>query len=196
MSVSRQQYTQPGFEVPTKSAAILCPGPSLSRTYSGQPADLLIGVNRAALAYGCDVWAALDYTSDGKGVQPGGIIRWRKDVIGNPVLLTTRTSLAALARRGEPWGGQAVTVEEFAGFVPLQIGWTLYSMTAAVVYAAWRGAKRIDLYGCDWAGTADHDGVMAGGNRSAERWSSERTICESKLFPALKERGIEVTRHV
>ena len=40
-------------------AALLCPGPSLSR-YEPRPADLVAGVNRAATAFAVDAWVAMD----------------------------------------------------------------------------------------------------------------------------------------
>ncbi len=42
------------------TAIVLCPGPSLAG-YKPQPADLTVAVNRAALMFACDAWAALDY---------------------------------------------------------------------------------------------------------------------------------------
>ena len=69
----------------------------------------------------------------------------------------------------------------------------LLIVTAAIVYAAFKGATEIDVYGADWEGTADFDGVQGGKNRSEDRWREERGIFGA-LQVVLKQRGCEVTR--
>ena len=71
------------------------------------------------------------------------------------------------------------------------------SATTALVYAGYRGATRVDVYGADWAPDApDWDGVAAGRNRTADRFALERGIWENRLVPWLAARGVEVVRHI
>jgi hypothetical protein len=50
--------------------------------------------------------------------------------------------------------------------------WQLKTLTCAMVSAAACGATRIELYGCDWAGTLDYDGAAAGEDRTDARWAA------------------------
>lgn len=170
---------------------LLCPGPSLARLADVPPADLTIGVNRAAIRYAVDVWAALDHWS----VNDGGIRNWCGQVIGSPLLLSTRASLKVVAQR-TPWRGPTFAVEDYRDWMPpTNPGrWTLFSATCALVYAGWRGATRIDVYGADMMGTQDYDGAQAGARRDEGRWKSERVIWATTVAQ-LNERGIEVIRH-
>lgn len=173
------------------NAVLLCPGPSLAHLEHVPVADLTIGVNRAAIRYPVDVWAALDHWS----VNNGGIRNWCGQVIGSPVLLSTRDSLKVVARRC-PWRGATIAIEDYRDWLPATKPgrWSLFSATCALVYAAWRGASRIDVYGADMHGTQDYDGVQAGARRDEVRWKSERTIWATTVAQ-LNERGIEVIRH-
>lgn len=162
---------------------ILCPGPSLAdaRPY---PVDLTIAVNRAALTFPCDWWAAVDrtlVTKIGGEVKPG------------PRLLTNAMSLESLTRRKSPWAAGAMTTDSMMGFCPVA-SWTLRTMTCAMVLAAKLGATAINLYGHDMAGTLDFDGVAAGEMRDVARWDSERVIY-GNLVAWLTERGVEIKRH-
>src|SRR6185312_11619556 len=70
------------FPFYTMTARLLCPGPSLASYTWGDfpPADLTVGVNRAATFFPCDVWACGD---------PPLIQQQQEHVIGTPDLLTS-----------------------------------------------------------------------------------------------------------
>jgi hypothetical protein len=67
-------------------------------------------------------------------------------------------------------------------FCPHALAWPLYSATIALIYAAFRGATDIEVFGADWKGEEDFDGVKAGERRSEIRWNQEAklwgTICK------------------
>lgn len=160
---------------------ILCPGPSL-RLYRPGCEGMTIGVNRAATVHACDVWAATDWP----------LIRETRP-LGTPTLLTIEATRESLSRRGRPWPYLVVT---HCGLVNETVTnakhpWTRYTATAALFYAGWLGADRIDVYGCDWSGTKDWDGEDAGENRSDNRWAEERDIW-NKTAASLR---CEVIRH-
>lgn len=163
------------------NATLLCPGPSLSK-YNGQGAGMIVGVNRAAEAHACDVWAATDHT----------LIR-RCNPIGTPILLTIRATRDSLARRGRPWPYLVVTHSGVAGqtVTNKHHPWTRYTATAALYYLAWSGATRVDVYGCDRSGADDWDGQNHESNtRTEDRWRAEREIWDG----IIKRTGIEVHR--
>jgi hypothetical protein len=170
------------------NARILCPGPSLARYAPGDFAGLLIGVNRAAQAQPCDVWASTDYPL---------VLAEADNVPGSPTLLTSGES----ARRVEcVWHHPIVTLESLFTFLsPHNLPWTLYTMTAAIVFAAFRGATDVEIFGCDWTPGPDWDGhtdanTLATDSRQESRWELERGICW-KLECALDARGVKVSRH-
>lgn len=171
-------------------AIILCPGPSLAMLESAPQADLIIGVNRAALRFGVGVWAALDWRSDR---LPVGVSRWMKDVIGTPILLTHRDSYGQMQSEGVKWPAQVVLTEQLVTAVSSVHNWSLFSATCALVYAVWRGARRISVYGCDLVGTLDYDGAAAGGNRSEDRWCEERTVWKN-VIDHLKDVAVDIVR--
>jgi hypothetical protein len=144
-------------------AALLCPGPSLARLTDLPKVDVVCCVNRAAIRWPCDVWAAIDQHLTKR--------IWRQ-VIGKPILLTNRLEGGEVIRKGF-W-----PVDRLAFTDDLRTercaGWSLRSATSAVVYLAERGAERIDVYGCDLAGDADWDGIRpSGAIRDAGRWNDE-----------------------
>ena len=166
------------------NATLLCPGPSLSG-YGGQGAGMVVGVNRAATAYPCDVWAATDRPL---------IMSTASQVIGDPVLYTIEATLESLRRRGRDWPHSVVTHTEVTGGTVTNHHqpWTRYTTTAALRYLAWMGATHIDVWGCDWAGDEDWDGKrLASNSRTAERWREEQEIWSR----VVKETGILVERH-
>lgn len=164
------------------NAAILCPGPSLLRTYDPAAVyGLRIAVNRASLMVPCDWLAALDHP----------LIRdeLADKLRPRPKLLTNNEG-----RRHFPdWEG--VTTEQLFGYCqPVGIGWSTYTKTAAILFAAYKGATRIDVYGDDQTNAPDADGYAAKENRrDEERWHAERTIC-NKLDAWLRERAVRVYR--
>lgn len=164
-------------------AVVLCPGPSLA-DYKPEPCDMVVCVNRAALAHECTTWASLDYPM----IRDNG-----PNILGNPSLLTQKQTAADLglkAGRLERFPS-IVTVQDIEPTYPMRIvdhGWWYVTMGAAIVYCVWKGAKEIKVYGADWEGKADFDGTMAGENREPARWDKER-----KLFADLKAYFSDVT---
>lgn len=168
------------------NAIILCPGPSLPKTYAGQGADLLVGVNRAAVAFPVGVWCAMDYPLVQQAMA---------DVQGTPLLVTSATGFDTLSQHKTPWRGQAETpTEKMMNYCQHAMQWCMFSATTALIYCGWKGAKRIDIYGADMIGTADWDGKEAGKNRREERWRCERQIWNNNAN-WLRERGITVERY-
>lgn len=164
-------------------AHVLCPGPSLA-SYRGDGAPALtIGINRAALRFACDWWAACDYP----------MIRDKAaQVAGNPGLLSKRQTVADLRPPRLARFPAIAYVEDLAG--PDGIPWRDKTLTCAMVSAAACGATRIELHGCDWAADApDWDGVQAGEDRSAHRFAREREDVGA-LVAWLAERGVAVER--
>lgn len=169
------------------NAAILCPGPSLASLSTVPAADLVIGVNRAALRFACTDWCCCDLPA---------IEQWHESVIdgqrGAPTLISGMEAVDNLRDRKVIWRGEVFDRRRMLDYCPHEINWVMFSFTTAIVYAGYREAKRIDIYGCDWKGTADFDGAEAGKNRSDERWELERAIVARRLVPWLAERGVEV----
>lgn len=164
--------------------ALLCPGPSLSRYLGREGYDLVIGVNRAAEKHPVDIWVAHDVQRI-RDSAPG--------VIGSPLLVVATETWGVIdAENG--WRGRMIEQTAYLEAVPHAFGWTSFSATSALVCAFWRGAKRIDLYGADWKGKLDWDGVAAGLNRADSRWEWESSMMLNVLFPYLRERGCEVNR--
>lgn len=162
-------------------AAVLAPGPSLLASYvSG--ADLTVGVNRTAAAFPVDVFACLDL--------PLALDLWL--AVPAPAWLTLSATAASVERRGLS-SREVVTVESLDGFCPVP-NWRIYTAPAAVVYAAWRGATEIRIFGMDWAGQRDWDGARAGENRSESRWERERAIWRD-VAGWLAARRVTVTKH-
>lgn len=161
------------------TAVILCPGPSLADLRERPDADLVIGVNRAATAFACDVWAASDYTM---------IRDYLAKVIGEPGLLTKRQTWRDIGHRIDI--PLANLVEEISFNCP---NWQNKTMTCAMVYAHSVGADSIDIYGCDWAGKHDFDGLSAGENRSDARWTQEAADYAA-LVEALANHSVIVHR--
>src|SRR5580700_2882050 len=147
-------------------AAILSPGPSLPKTWQGG-ADVVIAVNRAALAHKCDYWACGDLPALQENVPK---------LTAKPHLFTAEVSLNDFRGQGGVWNGPITTFEDLFPYLhPGDCGccWTFLTALAAIVLAASIGASEIDCYGYDWTGTADYDGVEAGANRSDDRWRDE-----------------------
>jgi hypothetical protein len=184
-------------------AIILAPGPSLS-LYEGQTADLVIAVNRAALFWPCDCWAAWDQemiATRSNYPEPAENAELRQaigaDVKCRGILLTSQKTLSAIQIRRitKPhWCKEVVTTDKMYGFcrVSPECKWDKKSALIALVYAAWKGATEIDTWGVDWSGTADADGVEAGQNRTTERWNHESAVWQA-LAAWMKPRMI--TRH-
>ncbi len=169
------------------TANLLCPGPSLALATVG-PADMTIAVNRAAIAFASDAWVCRDWVC-GETTPPGGILHWQAEVIGSPVLVSGRDSIEAITRHGRPWRGRTCAIDDLMASWPGS--WTLYSATAALVYAASRGARRVHVWGADMSGTSDWDGREAGRTRDADRWRREAEIWRTTI----QATGLIVIRH-
>lgn len=170
-------------------AVVLSPGPSLANLPAPPPgcrvdptAGLTICVNRAALRFGSDVWACLDYPV----IRDHGPM-----VLDKPLLLTRRQTWQDIGHRCGMT--LATTTDDMRAFFPPELGWTLYTVMSAIVYAALRGATRIDLYGADMHGTEGYDAEDKGENRSPARWKTEREILD-KVTAEMAKRGVEVRR--
>lgn len=165
------------------NAIILAPGPSLA-SYIPRDADLIVGVNRAATFQACDAWVAGDTPL---------IEQIHQKVIGAPLLVTSIETFDTLRDHRALWRGDFQCWTSMLELCPHGLQWTMFSFTAAIVFAAWRGATDIQVFGCDWAGKADFDGELAGKNRSDDRWALERQIAEN-ICEWLKVRGVSVKR--
>lgn len=167
------------------NVALLCPGPSLS-LFDGEHEGPIVAVNRAALRHRCDFWAAMDFPL---------IERIGADVLGSPMLLTSQETISEMTKRGIGWRGDVGFARDLSSYCPSSLEWDLFTAPTALVFAGFIGATRIDIWGMDWKGLADFDGVEAGENRSPERWALDRGIIQNRLIPWLRYRGIDVVRH-
>jgi hypothetical protein len=169
-------------------AVLACPGPSLAAAKL-PVADLVVGVNRAATFIPCDIWVCGDIPL---------VQQIHEKVLCDPVLITStdachvcRTFKRDFGR--ELWRGEFKCWTEALSFCPHEYQWVMFSATAALIWCAFSGAKRIEVYGADWKGVEDFDGEKAGANRSDERWKLERQIW-ANLVNWLKDRGVEAER--
>jgi hypothetical protein len=181
--------------VRSEPVAIVSAGPSLA----GGPAlplrdyDAVIGVKFAAGLYPCSHWAAID----------APVIRETRPLAAPEVLFTRRDQWARACRL-EPdlaarYGAAVRFVEdvEFPRFIARK--WRLYTSGAAVVLAWSLGAREVDVFGHDMAGTGDCRGVegdgdvLRKGGRTDARWAQERAIW-ALLTDRLAEDGIPLRR--
>lgn len=165
------------------AAALLCPGPGLSRLDASRLAEYatVVGVNRAATAFRCDWWAALDYPM---------LRDWQDAVIGSPKLLTRRQTWLDFHRRLRL---REIRLAEDIAF-PVT-GWDAKTATAAIGLLSTLLVTRIDVFGADWTcEPADFDGVDLNSNdRTAERWTKEAETW-GRMVAWLDGRGITVAR--
>jgi hypothetical protein len=167
------------------NAILLCPGPSL-KNYQWRDADLIVGVNRAAVAFAVPVWLAGDYPLIQSAMN---------EVKGTPLLVTGMVAFDTLNQHKTPWRGPIETpIDAMLSYCPHAMQWCMFSATMALIYCAFKGATLIDVYGADMLGTADWDGTQAGKNRTEERWRCERAIWTNNA-EWLNQRGITVERH-
>ncbi len=177
------------------TAAILCPGPSLTKTFPGRQGDydVKIGVNRAPiilypLGVQCDWRSSKDWKqfTDYPAPYPLSIF-------------TARATADDLEKHGH--GGILSSVhrlffDDLTDKYPIadMALWTLYSATAAIVLAAHLGATDIDVFGADFTNTPDADGVnVIGCDRDEARWDRER-LRGRKMVEHLNGRGVRVSR--
>jgi hypothetical protein len=161
------------------TAAVLCPGPSTTSFQDSSRYDLVIGVNRAAALHACQYWVALDAETHDI-VFP----------VGTPELVCKPSIYARSRYRGRL---RHVSSDALVGFLPGD--WWNYSSTVAIVYAAWRGCSKIEVFGMDWGGVADWDGWTAAGDgdRGKDRWEAE-ALLYSEIAAHLNNRLVVVTR--
>jgi hypothetical protein len=117
----------------------------------------------------------------------------RANPLGTPTLFTISATRDSLVRHRRPWPWLVITHCGIAGGV-VENGrhpWTRYSATAALFYLAWIGAKRVDVWGCDWSGQDDWDGNNTEQTRTPARWDEEQEIWHW----VIKQTDIEVIRH-
>lgn len=179
-------------------AIILSPGPSLA-AYIPRAADLIIAVNRAAIAHACDIWACGDTPAiEGRRPDEGAeavlsACKSRGQAV--PKLLAYSVTIDTLRDHRFGWPSEIVSWTPMAdAFLhPSIANWPFTTFTSAVVYALWQGATEVEVFGADWEGTADYDGVQAGMNRSDDRWREERGIFGA-IQTIFAERGIKIER--
>ncbi len=151
-------------------AAILCPGPSLAKTWPQKDPDcqfdIVIAVNRAILHEPNAGWWAV-------GDWP--LIR---DTPGKPRYgICTQKDAVRIIREGG-----IISAERRVGWSPQLVSWDMltigcrYSIMAGLGLAAYLGAGMAFIYGDDKSGATDWDGVEAGQNRGADRWNDERAL--------------------
>lgn len=151
-------------------AAILCPGPSLTKTWrADEHFDVRIAVNRAILHATCEWWSAADWTM-------------LKEVEGKPThgICTQDDAVRFIL------DGKLISKERTP---PAIIGWSAlpyanpgYSTVAAISLAAYLGAKKVLIFGDDKSGSLDWDGVPAGKNRGDERWTKEKQVMNKAML--------------
>ncbi len=162
-------------------AIVLCPGPSLSKLEAIPPCARSIAINRAATKFEADIWAAMDYP----------ILRdYHKKVLGNPGLFTFSTTWQDIGHRLKRFP-KVYLREELEGWWGGKLPFKTFP--ASLVFAGWMGATEIDVYGCDWEGNKDFDGVVAGESRTDDRWLAEKKMC-GEVIADLSKRGVTVRR--
>ncbi len=169
-------------------AVICCPGPSLL-TAGIPPADLVVGVNRAPLilwqrAIGVSAWVVSDADRLYPHAPPYAV-----DVC------TSKGATIRMGRRPVKFGCPVKSLtlyEDMEPKFPRAWRWTTYSFTAAIIYAAFKGATAIECYGCDMTNAPDADGVNLPSNRRTDsRWAQERRIV-TELKMQLERRGVDL----
>jgi hypothetical protein len=180
--------------------AILCPGPSLARTWvGGRDHDEVLAVNRAVGLVDRRAWWVFgDPDQFGRTLFHPGTLVFTPD--RNIAWLRRSRPRDELAPGGMfvPWEGCGFSdVPRDASETLVHQGRVLvrgcYSLVAALFLARFLRAGAIDLYGCDWAGREDFDGVIASPARSDARWETERRIVTT-LMARLEREGIACRR--
>ncbi len=167
-------------------ACVLCPGPSLMNmkgTKFHDVYDIVITVNRAAEAFPCDYWVALDTRTFGMTTP-----------IGHPLLVTSVPHYQKMCLQWpEAKEFKYIDYRSLADH-KLAPGWSTKGLLTAVVVGYAKGATVIDCYGVDWKGTEDFDGkTFPGQKRTEKRWEKEARRFET-LRKILEKRGVFVTR--
>jgi hypothetical protein len=161
--------------------AVLCPGPSLKKTWNPKnPYQVILAVNRAALVQQPHWWVAGDWM-------------YLKDTAAKPITgyCTIRDVVriledgTLLPKERMPAKFECVAWED----LPFQRS---FSVVAALGLACHLGARDVHVYGDDKNGANDFDGWV-GYNRGHSRWEEE-TAAMNAGIDFLNTRNIIVTR--
>ena len=168
-------------------AAIACPGPTLADWPGGWWADagfdLVVGVNRAANLVACDYWVTLDRHT----VK-------MSDPLGEPPVIAAPGMLGNITNAHPEIRVRANVPVDRRWIEGTKVRWWRWGLTVAIGFATSRGADRIELYGVDWRGTDDWDGLnVPKMKRSPGRWARERRVFD-RLVGVLAARGVTVVR--
>ena len=170
-------------------SVILCPGPSIALFDEVDFGGTVYGVNRAAILRRVDIWVCGDLPA---------VLEFGPSVQGNPLLVTTAGAIEGMNARLMKWRGPVFEVERLGEYLPFcgtdGFPWTFLTFLHAIVYAASRGATKIQCYGADWRGEVDADGAMAGQNRSEERWREEERRFNALVGILRDRKGVTVER--
>lgn len=157
--------------------ALLCPGPSLPRTFDPAAGyDVTVGVNRAILCHPCDWFASFDASTVKTLAVPTDKVFTRAHCF--------------------PAGCDGVALETVIGDYPAVRLWEagMFSACGALLLCSWLGADVIDVYGTDWTPGPDFDGKASPGDwRVAERWRRETRVWD-KIAGVLQSQGVSVKR--
>lgn len=172
------------------SAIILCPGASLISALRGLrtgsiAAPVLLGVNRAVVAWPCDYWCSLDAKSYNR-IEPLGspeyIIRWDQAPRLKPGSIRDLGCAKIIRKRLDGY--------------PRGVDYYSYSLLSAIAFLAIdREMSNIDIYGADMVGIVDWDGTKNDkpNRRARDRWRREyaklQVLCD--YFDA---QGVNVNR--
>ena len=175
-----------GADERADKVAILCPGPSLGSFADRDGYDCRIGVNRAAGAFLCDYWVALDVHTAGM-TEP----------MGSPVIVN-RENIHRRMCREHPYVKRLqhlnYTRLSFRTDDKRKIHWGRFSATVALVLAANLSAKQVDCFGIDWRGEEDFDGfTFIKNRRSDRRWQREQQLWR-QVCKTLSSKGAVIRR--
>jgi hypothetical protein len=173
-------------------AAIVNPGPSLARFPQGLfiHYDIAVAVNRGVVAGWVNWWAMGDEHA------------FIRETPMNPAVQIFASSEVDRRLREHADGDvrarytkRKITLyESLFDQAPSSLSWGTFTMPAAIVLAAMKGAKEIHLYGNDRTQAPDFDGVNYAENiRTADRWEHEAIVLKSVTEWATG-RGISIHR--
>lgn len=174
------------------NTAIICPGPSLTKTFLKHFDGRVIAVNRAARQFDSDVWVCGDWELY-EAVH--------RTVCGLPKLLCPRSTTIQARHHEIPWRGDVIEYESLYGRMAMHHDWQWSTLTVAIAYAAKTAQSEypeIDLFGADWSGTADFDGATEFApakpfrDRSPRRWQDEMT----KVMELGLRLHVKIRRHL
>lgn len=169
-----------------KTAAILCPGPSLNEWPSGafDRFTCRLGINRTAFFLPCDFWVVMDAAGfKNMGCKP--VVPDGREPPGNPILVS-HTQFASQWRRQHdglpcphyrPSDFDARLIGWDADvFGPLDCSSTLFALAFAVLDLT---CAHVEIFGADYAGETYFDGSPVLGHR--KRWPNEQRNLEALM---------------